>query len=219
MGWAALTSGGKDSVLAAQIALDRGLDLRYLVTFRPENPFSYMFHASNLDAVRLIAQVSGLGYVEFPTPGIKEAELEDLERGLSGLDIGGIITGAVESEYQMRRIGAIADRLSLEVFSPLWQMDPAALLEQVAERLDAIIVVTAADGLDESFLGQRIDRSMIVRLKEAAVKHRIHLAGEGGEYETLTLNAPFYRRPIRYSGAVVQRGSGRSEIVLKGLSA
>lgn len=219
MSWAALTSGGKDSVLATQIAIDEGLDVRYLLTVRPDNPFSYMFHSSNLDAVRLIAGVSGLEYREFRTRGIKELELVDLEQGLSGLGIEGIINGAVGSSYQKSRLEAIAGRLGLGVFSPLWQMDPEGLLDMVAARLDAIIVVAAADGLDESFLGRRIDRALIGRLREVSAVHRIHLAGEGGEYETLTLNAPFYSRPIRYTGTKVIRGTGRCELVLEGLTA
>jgi diphthine-ammonia ligase len=219
MSWAALTSGGKDSVLATQIAIDEGLDVRYLLTVRPDNPYSYMFHSSNLDAVRLIATVSGREYREFPTRGIKEEELTDLEQGLSGLGIEGIVNGAVASSYQKSRLEAIAGRLGLGVFSPLWHMDPGSLLEMVAARLDAIIVVAAADGLDESFLGQRVDSSMIARLREVADIHRIHLAGEGGEYETLTLNAPFYSRPIRYTGTKIHRGTGRCELVLGGLTA
>ena len=72
------------------------------------------------------------------------------------------------------------------------------LLREVAQRMDSIIVVTAADGLDEHFLGAHFDDELIQRLKQVAAVHRINLAGEGGEYETLTLNAPFYSRPITY---------------------
>ena len=54
MSWAALTSGGKDSILSVQKAIDSGKNVRYLVTARPENRDSYMFHSANLDAVAAI---------------------------------------------------------------------------------------------------------------------------------------------------------------------
>ncbi|MCX6699065.1 MAG: hypothetical protein NTV68_03925 [Methanomicrobiales archaeon] len=46
MGYAALTSGGKDSILSVQKAIDQGIQVTHLVTVRPENPDSFMFHSS-----------------------------------------------------------------------------------------------------------------------------------------------------------------------------
>jgi len=218
MSWAALTSGGKDSILACQKAIDSGKNVRYLVTVRPKNRDSYMFHSANLDAVVVIAEVTGMKYVEILTHGRKEEELADLEQGLSRLPVEGIIVGAVASAYQNDRIRAIADLLSLKVFAPLWQMDPEKLLHEVAERMDAMIVVTAADGLDTSFLGARIDDTLIKRLRRVAAKTRINLAGEGGEYESLTLNAPFYSRRITYTKSEVRMKGNRGELILGGFA-
>jgi len=216
MSWAALTSGGKDSILSCQKAIDSGKDVRYLVTARPKNHDSYMFHSANLDVVPVIAEVSGREYIEILTDGEKEAELADLEAGLAALDIEGVIAGAVASQYQADRVRAITDRLGLELFTPLWHMDTEALLREVASRMDARIIVTAAEGLDESFLGARFDDELISRLKSVAKTRRINLAGEGGEYESITLNAPFYSRPITYTTSEIRSTTGRHELVLGG---
>jgi diphthine-ammonia ligase len=219
MGFAALTSGGKDSILSVQKAIDQGIQVTHLVTVRPENPDSFMFHSSNLDAVPVIACLSGINYVEILTKGNKEDELTDLSRGLEKLEIDGITVGAVNSVYQNDRVHTIADKLGLEVFAPLWQMDPELLLREVAERMDAIIVVTAADGLSEELLGTHINKDLIERLRKISARHHIHLAGEGGEYESLALNAPFYSRPLRYSGTrIIRHGAGRNELLLGGFS-
>src|SRR5208337_1691045 len=161
MSWAALTSGGKDSILSCQKAIDSGKDVKYLVTARPKNRESYMFHSANLDAVPVIAKVAGMEYVEIDTHGRKEEELADLERGLGGLGVEGVIAGAVASVYQAERVKAICDRLDLELFTPLWYMDTELLLREVAQRMDAMIVVTAAEGLDSSFLGSHINEDLI----------------------------------------------------------
>jgi diphthine-ammonia ligase len=218
MSWAALTSGGKDSILSCQKAIDSGKDLRYLVTARPKNRDSYMFHSANLDVVPVIAKVSGRKYVEILTEGEKEAELADLEAGLASLDIEGVIAGAVASQYQADRVKAITDRLGLELFTPLWHMDTEELLREVAQRMDARIIVTAAEGLDESFLGARIDEALIQRLKAVARVRRINLAGEGGEYESITLNAPFYSRPITFTSEEIRSTTDRHELVLGGFA-
>ncbi|HJK27396.1 MAG TPA: diphthine--ammonia ligase [Methanocorpusculum sp.] len=209
MTWAALTSGGKDSILALQKALDAGMDVSYMVTVVPENPDSYMFHSANLAAVPVIAERCGMTYVGIPTLGEKEDELLDLEQGLAALPIEGVIVGAIESEYQRSRVAALCDRLGLVMVAPLWHMDPLKLLYEVAERMDVRIVVTAADGLGENVLGKRIDADLIDLLCRIAAKRRIHIAGEGGEYESLTLDAPCFSSPIETEGWTMTFSCGR----------
>ncbi len=218
MSWAALTSGGKDSILSCQKAIDSGRNVQYLVTVRPESNNSYMFHSANLDAVPVIAKVAGMEYVGIPTPGRKEEELRDLEKGLAGLDIEGVIAGAVASMYQAGRIRTITDRLGLSLYTPLWHMDPEMLVQEVAERMDARIVVTAAEGLDAGLLGARFDEVLIRKLKQAAKIYRINIAGEGGEYESLTLDAPFYSRPVTFTTSEVRSAAGRHELILGGFA-
>jgi diphthine-ammonia ligase len=81
-----------------------------------------------------------------------------------------------------------------------------------------MIVVTAAEGLDSSFLGAHFNDRLITRLKQVALRHRINIAGEGGEYESLTLNAPFYSRPITYTTTDIRSSTDRHELVLGGFS-
>jgi ABC transporter with metal-binding/Fe-S-binding domain ATP-binding protein len=205
-------------MLACQKAIDSGKDVRYLVTVRPKNSESYMFHSANLDAVPVIARLSGMEYVEITTEGKKEAELADLEDGLAGLDVEGVTAGAIASVYQADRVKAITDRLGILLFTPLWHQDTEVLLREVAERMDAILVVTAAEGLDKSFLGAHINAELIGRLKRVSAQHHINLVGEGGEYESLTLDAPFYSRPLTYTTSEIRVESGRSELILGGFA-
>ena len=213
-----MTSGGKDSILSCQKAIDAGMEVRYMVTARPKNPDSYMFHSANLDAVPVIARVAGMEYVEIETHGRKEEELADLEAGLAALDIEGVIAGAVASVYQADRVRAITDKLGLSLLTPLWHMDTEVLVREVAERMDARIVVTAAEGLDASFLGARFDEALISRLMQVAKTRHINVAGEGGEYESLTLNAPFYSRPVTFTTSEVRSMHDRHELILGGFA-
>ena len=209
MTWAALTSGGKDSILALQKALDAGMDVSYMVTVVPDNPDSYMFHSANLAAVPVIAERCDLTYVGIPTNGEKEAELLDLENGLRSLPIEGVIVGAIESEYQRSRVAALCDRLGLAMCAPLWHMDPLVLLHEVAERMDGRIVVPAVDGLEKNVLGKLIDADLSDLLCHISARRRINIAGEGGEYESLTLAAPCFSSPVECEGWSVAFSCGR----------
>ena len=83
-------------------------------------------------------------------------------------------------------------------------MSPDAVVADVAALLDARIVVTAADGLGENVLGKRIDEELIRVLKAVETKRRINVAGEGGEYESLVLDAPFFSEAVRAEGAEIR---------------
>jgi len=174
-----------------------------------------MFHSANLAAVPVIAERCDMTYVGIPTPGEKDDELRDLKTGLAALPIDGVIAGTIESEYQRSRIATLCERLGLVMFAPLWHMDPLALLHEVAERMDARVVVTAAEGLGENVLGKRLDANMIELLCRISAKRRIHIAGEGGEYESLTLDAPCFSSPVRCKGGYTEFSCGRGVVTIE----
>jgi ABC transporter with metal-binding/Fe-S-binding domain ATP-binding protein len=194
---AALISGGKDSSFAIYKAQQEGHVVTDLVTIKPVNEDSYMFHSANIHLTSLISESCGIPLTSQVSTGEKEKELDDLKKALSPLKVEGVAVGAIESEYQASRVRNICDELGLVMYAPLWHKDPESLLFEMIECMDIIIVKVAAGGMDESWLGRHFDKKMIADLKELNRKYRVHLAGEGGEYETLVLNAPYYRKRIK----------------------
>ena len=67
-------------------------------------------------------------------------------------------------------------------------------------------------------LGPGLMTTLSGRLKHVAATRQIHLAGEGGEYESLTLNAPFYSRPVTYTTSEIRSATDRHELVLGGFA-
>jgi diphthine-ammonia ligase len=194
---AALVSGGKDSSFAIYKALQEGHVVTDLVTIIPANEDSYMFHSANIHLTSLISEACGIPLTSQVSSGEKEKELDDLKKALSPLKVEGVAVGAIESEYQASRVRNICDELGLVMYAPLWHKDPESLLFEMIECMDIIMVKVAAGGMDESWLGRSFDKKMIADLKEQNRKYRVHLAGEGGEYETLVLNAPYYTKKIK----------------------
>jgi len=194
---AGLLSGGKDSVYAAHKAQTNGHTLTHIVTLHSENPESYMFHTVNTHITKLQAQAWGIPYVSAITKGIKEKELEDLRAILEPLDIDGVITGAIASEYQAKRVTRLCEELDLQHYHPLWGLDRKKLLMNMLDAgMNIIITAVAAQGLDQTWLGQQLTPQTVNKLKRLSQKYHIDLCGEGGEYETIVIDAPWFTHSI-----------------------
>jgi diphthine-ammonia ligase len=195
---AALVTGGKDSALALYRALKLGYDVKVLVTMIPQREDSWMFHFPNIHLANLFAKAVEIPLVKAETVGVKETELEDLKSLLATLDIEGVVSGAISSRYQKERIDQVCRELNFESIAPLWQEDSMQLLTEIINlNFEVIIVGVYAYGFDQNWLGRKIDSATIKNLVELNDKYRISLVGEGGEYETLVLDAPFFRKRIQ----------------------
>lgn len=193
---ATLFSGGKDSTLALHKAYALGIKTDLLITFKPENPYSYMFHKINIDLTALQAEALGMKHEMFATNGEKELELVDLKNALLKNEVKVLITGALASDYQRSRIESMCKDLGIEHIAPLWHMNPEEELREISEDYNAIVTQVSAEGLDDSFLGRRIDDAMIQRLKEINRRYRINVAFEGGEAESFVLDGPLFSKRI-----------------------
>ncbi|MCX6670724.1 MAG: TIGR00289 family protein [Euryarchaeota archaeon] len=194
---AALFSGGKDSVFAVYITQQYGWDVSHLVSLLPKKPDSWMFHSLNIQYTDLLAKAIDIPLVKRATAAEKEAELDDLTQVLQGLEIDGVISGAIASEYQRTRIEKICDEIGIKSFTPLWHKNQELLLrDQVKAGFHIIIVGVFAEGFDETWLGRTIDEKTIDALVSLQKKHGINIAGEGGEYETLVLFGPMFSKRL-----------------------
>lgn len=192
-----LSSGGKDSTLALWLAMKQGHEVERLVAMVPKREDSWMFHHPNIHLVDLFAECVGLPLLKAETSGMKEEELKDLERTLSKLSIEGVVSGAIASEYQKSRIDRICEKLGFVSIAPLWGREPIELLNEMLDaKFNIIITSVAAQGFDESWLGRKIDEEYITDLLDLQRKYKINISAEGGEYETLVLDAPFFKKRI-----------------------
>ena len=191
---ASLFSGGKDSTYATHLAQEQGHEIECLLTVKPRNPDSWMFHTVNLHLTPLLAQAWGIKSVTVDTEGTKERELEDLERAVSTLDVDGLVTGAIASNYQRSRIESLCTALDLEHMVPLWGRDTGELLdEMISAGLVIVVTAVAAMGLDSTWLGRVLDDEASDELKKIHERFGVDVCGEGGEMETLAVDAPWFR--------------------------
>jgi ABC transporter with metal-binding/Fe-S-binding domain ATP-binding protein len=197
-----LFSGGKDSCLALAKALEFGQEVACLINLVSENKASYMFHTPNVVYAKIQAEAIGLPLIQVRTKGKKEAELKDLEKAVTlavqKYKIEGVVTGAIASVYQAQRVQRICNTLKIECFSPLWQRNQKDILHELLEkRFEVIIVGVFAYGLDEGWLGRKLDKKVIAELVTLSEQYKINIAGEGGEFESFVLDAPFFKKRVQ----------------------
>jgi diphthine-ammonia ligase len=202
---AALYSGGKDSTFSMYLAKQMGHDIPYIVNIIPDDDASWIFHTPNLNVVPLMAESMEVELVTARSTGTEQGDMEGLKNALEGLDIEGVVTGAVWSDYQWDRMNMVCGDLGLKVITPLWRKDQEMILrEMIDSGIKAIIVGCYAEGLDESWLGRLINSEAVEELKKIREKYGISVIGEGGEYESLTLDSPMHKFPLEIVSSEVE---------------
>ncbi|KAL1755302.1 hypothetical protein FB107DRAFT_275021 [Schizophyllum commune] len=224
MRYVALLSGGKDSCYNLLHCAKNGHVIVAAASLGPEpgkeELDSYMYQTVGQDAIEYVARcldvplyrrvISGTSLEQgseygsraaSSSSGVKGDETEDLYELLLDVkrhhpDVQGVSAGAILSNYQRVRVEHVCRRLGLTALCYLWQRDQGELLSEMADAgLEAILIKVAGIGLTTKHLGRTLAemRPTLVKLNTL---YGSHICGEGGEYETLTLDCPLFKKRI-----------------------
>jgi|TARA_B110000263_G_scaffold56165_1_gene47698 diphthine-ammonia ligase len=201
---AVLASGGKDSTYASWWAQMQGWSLDALITVKIQGDDSMMFQLQNTEIAEYQAKSIGTRWIQVISSGIENNEIDELEiaiRNTIGKEIDALVVGALRSDYQKTRIERMCEKLGIISFCPMWHHDPNEHMNSLIDHgFDVRIVSVSSEGLDESWLGEKITKESLDKLKKLSEKYRFNLDGEGGEFETITLDAPHFEKPIICEG-------------------
>ncbi|WFC96253.1 diphthine--ammonia ligase [Malassezia brasiliensis] len=221
-----LLSGGKDSCFNLCHCVLQGHEVVAVATLAPpggkDEIDSYMYQTVGHDAVQAVADalqvplyracITGTAVNQDAVYGARDPatsgaqagdETEDLYRLLQTVkaahpDVQGVSVGAILSNYQRVRVEHVVRRndLQLQPLAFLWQRNQAHLLdEMVRSGLVAVLLKVAGIGLTERDLGKTLQQ-MQPKLLQLNALYGAHICGEGGEYETLTIDAPLFVKQI-----------------------
>ncbi|XP_041809732.1 diphthine--ammonia ligase isoform X6 [Chelmon rostratus] len=211
----ALISGGKDSCYNMMQCVAAGHRIVALANLRPANTDeldSYMYQTVGHHAIELYAEAMDLPLYRRTIQGssldtsrnyskTEGDEVEDLYELLHLVkekeSVEAVSVGAILSDYQRVRVENVCLRLGLQPLAYLWRQEQESLLSQmISSDLHAILIKVAAFGLDpEKHLGKPL-ADMEPYLKQLSQKYGVHVCGEGGEYETFTLDCPLFKKKI-----------------------
>jgi len=207
---AVLASGGKDSTYASWWALMQGWSIEAMITVKIVGDDSMMFQLQNTEIAQYQAKSIGVKWINVISQGVEDKEIDELEDTIRKLneDLDAIVVGALRSDYQKTRIERMCERLDLISYCPLWHHDSLEHMNSLIEHgFDVRIVSVSCEGLDESWLGEKISKESLGKLIELSEKYRFNLDGEGGEFETITLNAPHFEKAIICEGGKIWNGN------------
>ncbi|KAJ2256034.1 diphthine--ammonia ligase [Coemansia sp. RSA 455] len=213
-----MCSGGKDSTYNMMKCVEDGHEIIALAHAHPpedaaqEELDSYLFQTVGSSAVATIAECMDLPFYLQVIAGsaitqtldyelTKDDETEDLFALLSNVkrhhpDVAGVSVGAIFSSYQANRVQHVCDRLGLTMLAYLWHREQVGLLrEMVHDGVEAILIKVAAMGLGKDDLGITLKQAM-PKLISLSEKYGVHACGEGGEFESFTLDCPLFKKRI-----------------------
>ncbi|RAH10507.1 MAG: diphthine--ammonia ligase [Euryarchaeota archaeon TMED85] len=109
------------------------------------------------------------------------------------IPIQGIVTGALRSDYQRKRLDMMSNRLGIHSFSPLWHMPPLVHMNNLVKSgFDVRFTSVSADGIDSTWINRKLDDDSIQDLLTLESTYGINIDGEGGEFETTVLSSPWF---------------------------
>ena len=216
MRFVALVSGGKDSCHAIALANQHGHELVCLANLlppagSPDELDSFMYQTAGHQMVGAYAECMGLPLYRRRIVGSAHShgmqyqktdgdEVEDLYALLAYVKamepgIEAVSSGAIASDYQRLRVEEVCSRLGLVSLAYLWHQPQQQLLRSMIDSgIHAILVKVAALGLDpHKHLGKSL-ANLEPYLISLADKFGCNVCGEGGEYESLVLDCPLFKR-------------------------
>jgi diphthine-ammonia ligase len=219
----ALISGGKDSTFNMMECIRHGHEIVALVNLKPSSDKheldSYMYQSVGNETLDLYAEAMGLPFYRDEItgttkltaltyePSCADDEVEDLYRILkrvkheleakNNYTVDAVSSGAILSTYQKNRVENVCERLGLVSLAYLWSQNQRDLLNNMIDSgVDAILIKVACMGLKPNMhLGKSL-REMRDYLFDLETKFGMNVCGEGGEYESLTLDCPLFKKKI-----------------------
>ena len=90
-------------MFATYIMQQQGHSIDGLISILPKDRDSWLFHTPNLHLLPLMAEAMEIALTTTESSGSEQDDIEALRTALSSLNIEGVITGAIASDYQWDR--------------------------------------------------------------------------------------------------------------------
>ncbi len=187
-------SGGKDSCFACYLALAQGYKISHLVNFISQEFKRVSFHGTEKRLIQLQSQAIGIPLLQRETTWDGyEAEFKEAVRGLLPQGVEGMVFGDIYLDEHREWVERVCADLGIEAVEPLWGKSTGEILTDFIDAgFEAVIVAAKSELIDEGWLGKRVDRDFMDYLKTK----NVDLCGENGEYHTLVVNGPLFKKRI-----------------------
>ncbi|MBI2140801.1 diphthine--ammonia ligase [Candidatus Woesearchaeota archaeon] len=204
MNVAIMYSGGKDSNYAVQHALEKGWNIKYLLSVKPTRTDCYLFHFATVEHTPLQAEALGLKHyllscnVADPKKEAAIVEKFVAEKQKSKAEkVDAVLLGGTGLQAtQIRSIQEALMPYGIEVFAAHSGDDHETIFRKMlADGFDIIVTQVAAEGAPK-WLGKTITKENFEELKKDSERYGFHLGFDGGHMDTFVVDAPTFVRKI-----------------------
>lgn len=188
-------SGGKDSILSIDRAMQEHELVGLITTFRGEESW---FHEIGAELMDKIAEALGIPIFKIQVGGGAKYT-EDFVQAISTIaeevSADGILFGDIDLIPHREWCEGIARAAELQAVFPLWGGERKALVEEFLDK-DYVTIVKKVDKkkLGKEYLGKILDRAMIAELERSGLDP----SGENGEYHTVVVDGPRFKHKVEY---------------------
>jgi uncharacterized protein (TIGR00290 family) len=197
---AASWSGGKDSCLAYYKALQQGHRIGYLLNFISRESQRCCFHGVQARLLALQAELIGVPLIQKETTADMQKYEEEFKEAVSTIPgVNAMVFGDIYLDEHKDWVDRVCHDVGVDVIEPLWNDSPSRLLKEFIDfGFKAVIVSCQADKFDKNFVGREVDTALLRELESRGICP----CGENGEFHTLVVDGPIFKRKISITKSV-----------------
>lgn len=198
----AMFSGGKDSTYSLHWAVLHGFKIAGLVTVVPSMKWnSMLYHYPHVKLTALQAKAMGFPHMVEEAGDSVDELTEVLTKARKRFGCSYLVSGALLSDYQRLRFAMASHAAGLKLLAPLWRKRQDKYLRWlVKDGFRFMLTSIQAYGLPPELLGRVVGLEEVELIIRNSRKYGFNPAFEGGEAETLTVDAPLFRMRLHVRG-------------------
>lgn len=190
-------SGGKDSCLACYKAMKGGYEIKHLLNFISREYKRCCFHGTQAGLINLQASLIGIPLIQKEVTADMQKYEEEFKQAVLELkteNINEMVFGDIFLLDHINWVERVCKEINITPIEPLWNKKPEDIIEEFVDLgFKAVVVSAQADKFGQDFVGREVDKNFIKELKP----RNICPCGENGEFHTLVIDGPIFKRGIK----------------------
>jgi uncharacterized protein (TIGR00290 family) len=189
-------TGGKDGCYSCYRAMNDGYKITYLLHFK--NLMKTGSHELDSAIIKAQSEATGIPLLHRDSRSYEtEFKRAALELRAQGVEFDAAVFGHIETHRPL--VERICRDLGIDLILPIWKQSSEKTINEILNAGFEVILVSVRDGLlGREWLGRRIDDKFLADLRLA--NSSVDPCGENGEFHTLVLNGPIFKKSIEIRG-------------------
>lgn len=185
-------SGGKDSCLSCYLAMKNGIEVKFLLNFAVDGKA----HGIDKGLIKAQAIAMNIPLIQKDTTWNEyEKNFKEEVLNLKNKGIEGMIAGDIDVESHLEWVKNKCNELNIDYIEPLWKWERLRVLNEFVNNGFVAIVIRTTEKA-KNLLGRKIEKETINEFVQDAKDMNIDICGENGEYHTLVIDGPIFKKRI-----------------------